>query len=64
MWSKRSKSGKVNALLLSLQICVRILQAAGQVNAEEWQFFLRGGQVRLQLASKGSGRRCCCCCCL
>lgn len=33
-------------LLLSLQMCVRILQAAGQVNAEEWQFFLRGGQVR------------------
>ncbi|WIA33430.1 hypothetical protein OEZ86_006562 [Tetradesmus obliquus] len=32
-------------LLLSLQMCVRILQAAGQVNAEEWQFFLRGGQV-------------------
>lgn len=33
-------------LLLSLQMCVRILQASGQVNAEEWQFFLRGGQVR------------------
>lgn len=32
-------------LLLSLQMCVRILQAAGQVNGEEWQFFLRGGQV-------------------
>jgi dynein heavy chain len=32
-------------LLLSLQICVRILQSSGQVNQEEWQFFLRGGQV-------------------
>jgi dynein heavy chain len=33
-------------LLLSLQMCVRILQSAGQVNNEEWQLFLRGGQVR------------------
>lgn len=33
-------------LLLSLQMCVRVLALAGQVNAEEWQFFPRGGQVR------------------
>ena len=32
-------------LLLSLQICIRILQTANQVNTEEWQFFLRGGSV-------------------
>ena len=32
-------------LLLSLQICVRILQNSNQINNEEWQFFLRGGQV-------------------
>ncbi|GIM07381.1 hypothetical protein Vretimale_11536 [Volvox reticuliferus] len=32
-------------LLLSLQMCVRILQTANQVNVEEWQFFLRGGTV-------------------
>ncbi|KAF8058055.1 DHC10 [Scenedesmus sp. PABB004] len=32
-------------LLLSLQMCVRVLAAAGQVNAEEWAFFLRGSQV-------------------
>ena len=32
-------------LLLSLQMCVRILQTANQVNTEEWQFFLRGGTV-------------------
>lgn len=28
-------------LLLSLQMCARILQASGQINAEEWQFFLQ-----------------------
>lgn len=32
-------------LLLSLQICVRILQTANQVNSEEWQYFLKGGLV-------------------
>ena len=26
-------------------MCVRILQSASQVNGEEWQFFLKGGQV-------------------
>lgn len=28
-------------LLLSLQMCSKILQASGQINAEEWQFFLQ-----------------------
>jgi dynein heavy chain len=28
-------------LLLSLQMCARILAASGQINAEEWQFFLQ-----------------------
>lgn len=32
-------------LLLSLQMCVRILQTANQVNNEEYQFFLKGGIV-------------------
>lgn len=32
-------------LLLSLQMCIRILQTANQVNTEEWQFFLKGGSV-------------------
>ncbi|MEW5313998.1 MAG: hypothetical protein WDW38_005527 [Sanguina aurantia] len=32
-------------LLLSLQMCVRVLQIANQVNTEEWQFFLKGGAV-------------------
>jgi dynein heavy chain len=32
-------------LLLSLQMAARILQASGQVNAEEWQAFLQGGRV-------------------
>lgn len=32
-------------LLLSMQMCVRILSLAGQINTDEWQFFLRGGQV-------------------
>lgn len=32
-------------LLLSLQMCVRILESNHQVNSEEWQFFLKGGQV-------------------
>ncbi len=30
---------------LLLQIAVRILGGAGQLNADEWQFFLRGGAV-------------------
>eukprot|EP00744_Colponema_vietnamica_P000902 GILI01001554.1.p1 GENE.GILI01001554.1~~GILI01001554.1.p1 ORF type:complete len:2075 (+),score=684.51 GILI01001554.1:415-6225(+) len=32
-------------LLLSLQICVRILQSEKKINNDEWNFFLRGGQV-------------------
>lgn len=32
-------------LLLSLQICVRIMQNANQINNEEWQYFLKGGVV-------------------
>jgi len=32
-------------LLLSLHMCVRILQASGQINADEWLFLLKGGQV-------------------
>lgn len=31
-------------LLLSLQMCAKILQASGQINAEEWQFFLQVGK--------------------
>ncbi|GMH41208.1 hypothetical protein BSKO_09118 [Bryopsis sp. KO-2023] len=32
-------------LLLSLQMCMRILESAKQINIEEWQFFLKGGSV-------------------
>lgn len=32
-------------LLLSMQMCVRLQMDAGEVNPEEWNFFLRGGQV-------------------
>jgi dynein heavy chain len=32
-------------LLLALHMAARVLALAGQVNAEEWGFFLRGGQV-------------------
>ncbi|KAJ9531884.1 hypothetical protein QJQ45_022007, partial [Haematococcus lacustris] len=32
-------------LLLALQMCVRILTTANQVNVEEWSFFLKGGVV-------------------
>ncbi len=44
-------------LLLSLQMCVRILQTANQVNTEEWAFFLKGGSVldrSQQAANPGS----------
>lgn len=41
-------------LLLSLQVCVRILQAAGQINGDEWQYFLRGGQVSIRLTGARS----------
>ncbi len=27
------------------QMCAKVLATAGQINGEEWQFFLRGGQV-------------------
>jgi dynein heavy chain len=32
-------------LLLSLQMCVRILKSADSLNDTEWRFFLRGGAV-------------------
>ena len=36
---------EAHKLLLSLQMCVRILQSDNQVNDLEWRFFLRGGMV-------------------
>ena len=36
---------EAHKLLLSLQMCVRILQGDNQVDINEWQFFLRGGMV-------------------
>lgn len=32
-------------LLLSLQICIKLRMAEGEINEDEWSFFLRGGQV-------------------
>ena len=36
---------EAHKLLLSLQMCVRILQSDGKMNDVEWRFFLRGGAV-------------------
>ena len=36
---------EAHKLLLSLQMCVRILQSDGKMNDLEWRFFLRGGAV-------------------
>lgn len=33
-------------LLLSFQMCARILEVAGKLNIDEYNFFLRGGLVR------------------
>jgi len=33
-------------LLLSLQMTVRVLEASNQINVQEWQFFLSGGEVQ------------------
>jgi dynein heavy chain, axonemal len=32
-------------LLLSLQMCVKLLISKGELNLEDWNFFLRGGTV-------------------
>jgi dynein heavy chain len=32
-------------LLLSMQMCIKLQIAEGQINEDEWNFFLRGGQV-------------------
>ncbi len=32
-------------LLLSMQICIKIQMADGKIDQDEWNFFLRGGQV-------------------
>lgn len=36
---------EAHKLLLSLQICARVLASSKQLNREEWSFFLSGGQV-------------------
>ena len=36
---------EAHKLLLSLQMCVRILSSDGKMNDVEWRFFLRGGAV-------------------
>lgn len=36
---------EAHKLLLSLQMCVRILRSDGKMNDTEWRFFLRGGAV-------------------
>lgn len=32
-------------LLLSLQMCVKLKMSDGEINEDEWNFFLRGGLV-------------------
>ncbi|KAM8871594.1 dynein axonemal heavy chain 2 isoform 7-T7 [Synchiropus picturatus] len=39
-------------LLFSFQMCVRILEASGKLNMEEYNFFLGGGQVRRSVAAE------------
>ncbi|CAF0978027.1 unnamed protein product [Adineta ricciae] len=36
---------ETHKLLFSFQMCVKILEAAGKINMDEYQFFLRGGIV-------------------
>ncbi|CAF1063283.1 unnamed protein product [Rotaria sordida] len=36
---------EAHKLLFSFQMCVKILEAAGKINMDEYQFFLRGGIV-------------------
>ena len=36
---------EVHKLLFSFQMCVKILEAAGKLNMDEYQFFLKGGVV-------------------
>jgi dynein heavy chain, axonemal len=40
-------------LALALEMAARVLALAGQVNAEEWDFFLRGGQARVPRGLSG-----------
>lgn len=37
---------EIHKLLFSFQMCVKILEAAGKLNMNEYNFFLRGGIVR------------------
>ena len=39
---------EAHKLLFSFQMCVKILEAAGKINMDEYQFFLRGGVVNNQ----------------
>ncbi|CAF4417192.1 unnamed protein product, partial [Adineta steineri] len=36
---------EAHKLLFSFQMCVKILEASGKINMDEYQFFLRGGIV-------------------
>jgi hypothetical protein len=42
-------------LLLSLHMAARVLALSGQVNADEWGFLLRGGQVCGRAGLQGFG---------
>ena len=48
---------EAHKLLLSLQMCVRILQSDGKMNDLEWRFFLRGGMVLDRSTSPPTRRR-------
>jgi dynein heavy chain len=39
---------EAHKLLFSFQMCVKIFEAAGKINMDEYQFFLRGGVVSNQ----------------
>lgn len=43
---------EAHKLLFSFQMCVKILEAAGKLNMDEYQFFLKGGVVTIHSSSK------------
>ncbi|KAM3621804.1 uncharacterized protein V6R79_016251 [Siganus canaliculatus] len=45
-WSVSRGLFDVHKLLFSFQICVKILEAAGKLDMDEYNFFIRGGLVR------------------
>lgn len=47
---------EIHKLLFSFQMCVRIMETAGKLNMNEYNFFLRGGIVRKRIELAGLAR--------